>query len=351
MKDLHSLALKVESGHLWILDQTRLPDEEVWLEGNDPAVMVGHIQRLSVRGAPLIGVAAALSLACFAEAGASETALHEACATLRAARPTAVNLMWALDRMKASMDSGASLTDLIREAEAIFDEDVALCEALASRGAALIQPGESALTHCNAGALATAGIGTAVGVLRRAFELGTLRHVFVDETRPLLQGARLTAWELLRLGIPHTLITDSMAAILMREGRVQRVLVGADRVAANGDFANKVGTYGLAVQASHHGVPFHPVAPWTTVDLACADGGAIPIEERRAEEVRGYGDRRWAPADSPVFNPSFDVTPVALVTSLVLDRAVLTGDQLRQGWLLGSDQAARMFRSQPRGPV
>jgi len=333
MKERFSLALKVESGRLRVLDQTRLPDEECWLEGADPLEMVGHIQRLSVRGAPLIGVAAALSLACFAQAGASEGELREACAALRSARPTAVNLMWAMDRMWDALDAGASKADLIREAEAIFDEDVALCEAMAARGSALVRPGESVLTHCNAGALATVGIGTAVGVIRRAFELGKLRHVFVDETRPLLQGARLTAWELLRLGIPHTLITDSMAAILMREGRVQRVLVGADRVAANGDFANKVGTYGLAVQANYHGIPFHPVAPWSTVDLACPDGTAIPIEERRAEEVRGYAERRWAPEQSPVFNPSFDVTPVKLVTSLVLDRAVLTGEQLQAGAL------------------
>jgi len=333
MKDLHSLALKVEGGKLWVLDQTRLPDEETWLGGDDPSQMVGHIQRLSVRGAPLIGVAAALSLARLGERGASAEELGTACASLRAARPTAVNLMWAMDRMKGVLEAGASVTGLVREAEAIFDEDAALCEALAARGSALIRPGECVLTHCNAGALATVGIGTAVGVIRRAFELGKLRHVFVDETRPLLQGARLTAWELLRLGIPHTLITDSMAAILLREGRVHRVLVGADRIAANGDFANKVGTYGLAVQASHHGIPFHPVAPWSTVDLACPDGVAIPIEERRAEEVRGYAQLRWAPEASPVFNPSFDVTPVRLVTSLVLDRAVLTGEQLQAGAL------------------
>ena len=334
MNERLSLALKVESGRLMILDQTRLPDEECWLDGGDPAVMVGHIQCLSVRGAPLIGVAAALSLACFAEAGASQVALLEACAALREARPTAVNLMWAMDRMKGVMEAGASTSDLVHEAEMIFDEDVALCEALSVRGSGLIRPGETVLTHCNAGALATVGSGTAVGVIRRAFELGKLRHVFVDETRPLLQGARLTAWELLRLGIPHTLITDSMAAILMREGRVHRVFVGADRVAANGDFANKVGTYGLAVQASYHKVPFHPVAPWTTVDLGCVDGRAIPIEERQATEVRGYKNMRWAPQESPVFNPSFDVTPVELVTSLVLDRGVLTGAQLREGGLL-----------------
>jgi len=333
MQELCSLALKIEKNRLWILDQTRLPDDEVWLEGGDPVAMVGHIQRLSVRGAPLIGVAAALSLACFAEAGASAKTLREAWAALRQARPTAVNLMWALDRMAAVMDAGGGQAELVNEAEAIFDEDVDLCEALASRGSGLVRPGEHVLTHCNAGALATAGIGTALGVIRRAFELGKLRHVYVDETRPLLQGARLTAWELGRLDIPHTLITDSMAAILMREGKVQRVLVGADRVAANGDFANKVGTYGVAVQATHHGIPFHPVAPWSTVDLACPDGAAIPIEARRAEEVRGYGDLRWAPEASLVFNPAFDVTPAALVTSLVLDRAVLTREQLQQGGL------------------
>jgi len=333
MKALHSLALKTESGRVWILDQTRLPDEEVWLEGGQPAVMVGHIQRLSVRGAPLIGVAAALSLAHHAEAGASEAALREAWADLRQARPTAVNLMWALDRMAGVMDAGGGVAELAREAEAIFEEDVALCEAMAVRGSGLVRPGDAVLTHCNAGALATVGIGTAVGVIRRAFELGKVRHVYVDETRPLLQGARLTAWELGRLGIPHTLITDSMAAILMRDGKVQRVLVGADRVAANGDFANKVGTYGLAVQAAHHGLPFHPVAPWSTVDLACPNGSAIPIEERQEEEVRGYRELRWAPKASPVFNPAFDVTPAALVTSLALDRAILTGEQLQQGGL------------------
>ncbi|MFZ1612561.1 MAG: S-methyl-5-thioribose-1-phosphate isomerase [Holophaga sp.] len=333
MKPLHSLALKVEGGKLWVLDQTRLPDVESWLEGDDPGVMVGHIQRLSVRGAPLIGVAAALCFARFAESGAAKSALEDAFQKLRRARPTAVNLMWAMDRMNAVLNEGGSVPDLTRVAEAIFDEDVALCEAMAARGAALFSPGEAVLTHCNAGALATAGIGTAVGVIRRAFELGKVSHVFVDETRPLLQGARLTAWEMVRAGIPHTLITDSMAAILMRDGSIQRVLVGADRVAANGDFANKVGTYGVAVQAAHHGVPFHPVAPWSTVDLACANGAAIPIEERAAAEVRGFGALRWAPESSPVFNPSFDVTPAALVTSLVLDRAVLSQAQLNAGML------------------
>lgn len=332
MKDLDSLALKVRHGQLWILDQTRLPHEESWLPGDDPKAMVGHIQRLSVRGAPLIGVAAALSVARFAESGASCAALEEARLALRQARPTAVNLMTAMDRLKAVLEKGAA-SEVVREAEAIFDEDVALCEAMAQRGADLVAQGEAVLTHCNAGALATAGIGTALGVIRRAFEQGKITHVYVDETRPLLQGARLTAWELDRLGIPHTLITDSMAALVLRDGRVQRIFVGADRVAANGDFANKVGTYGLAVQARHHGVPFHPVAPWSTVDPACPDGQAIPIEERHAGEVRGYGAQAWASPNSPVFNPSFDVTPADLVTSLVLDRAVLTREALRQGGL------------------
>lgn len=333
MNPLDSLALRHDGHRLWILDQTLLPHQEVWLEGGDPAAMVQHLRRLAVRGAPLIGVAAALSLACLAQAGASGPALRQAAADLRGARPTAVNLMWAMDRMTALLDRGGDAAALVQEAEAIFREDVALCEAMARQGLALFGAGEAVLTHCNSGGLATAGLGTALGVIIRGFEAGKVSHVFVDETRPLLQGARLTTWELARRCIPHTLLTDSMAAILLRDGRVQRVLVGADRVARNGDFANKVGTYGLAVQARYHGVPFHPVAPWSTVDLACADGRDIPIELRDPEEVRGQGGSRWAPVAVPAFNPSFDVTPATLVTSLVLDRAVLTGAELAGGAL------------------
>ena len=331
MKPLESLALRHDGRTLWILDQTLLPDQEVWLEAGDPGLMIQHIQRLAVRGAPLIGVAAALSLACMAGTGAAADALRRAAAALRQARPTAVNLMWAMDRMAAKLETGGPAA-LPAEAEAIFAEDVALCAAMADNGLALFGPGEAVLTHCNSGGLATAGTGTALGVIRRGFEAGLVRHVFVDETRPLLQGARLTAWELGRLGIPHTLITDSMAAILLREGQVQRVLVGADRVARNGDFANKVGTYGLAVQARYHDVPFHPVAPWSTVDLQCADGAAIPIELRDPAEVRGFGARRWAPEAAPAFNPAFDVTPVKLVTSLVLDRGVVSREELEAGY-------------------
>lgn len=328
MKDLESLALRVRGGRLEVLDQARLPDAEVWLPGDDPGAMVAHIRRLAVRGAPLIGVAAALCLARHAEAGVGGAGLEAARRALREARPTAVNLMNALDRLGAVLAQGGSTADLVREAEAVFDEDVALCDRLGAQGAALVQPGEALLTHCNAGAVATVGIGTALGVVRRAWEEGKVSHVFVDETRPLLQGARLTAWELGRLGIPHTLITDSMAALLLRDGRVQRIFVGADRIAANGDTANKVGTYGLAVQADHHGIPFHPVAPWTTVDLACAEGSQIPIELRDPDEVRGFGAQSWAPPETGVWNPSFDVTPARLLTSLVLDRGVRSREDL-----------------------
>ena len=326
MNPFESLGLKHDSHSLWVLDQTQLPDTEVWLDGSNPVAMIALIQRLAVRGAPLIGVAAAASLATFAGRGASASEYATACAALRAARPTAVNLMWAMDRMKEASDP-------IAEAQAIFEEDVRLCEGMARHGAELIQDGEGLLTHCNTGGLATAGIGTALGVIRRAFEQGKQIHVYADETRPLLQGGRLTAWELTKLGIPSTLITDSMAALLLRDGKVQRVLVGSDRVAANGDFANQVGTYGLAVQARHHGVPFHPVAPFSTVDLACPHGAAIPIEERGPSEVRGFGNLRWAPTNMPAWNPSFDVTPVDLVTSLVLDRGVFSAGQLRSGVL------------------
>lgn len=328
MKDLTSLGLRTEAGRVLVLDQTRLPDAEVWLDGSKPEAMVDFIRRLSVRGAPLIGVSAALSLASHAERGASRAELEKACASLRAARPTAVNLAWAMDQMRAVVEAGGNLGE---KAVALFEQDVGFCERMADHGASLISPGEGIVTHCNTGGLVSAGIGTALGVIRRAHEQGKNVHVWVDETRPLLQGARLTAWELARLGIPHTLITDGMAGTVLAQKKAQRVLVGADRIAANGDFANKVGTYALAIVARHHGVPFHPVAPWSTVDLACATGEDIPIEERAASEVRGYGDRRWAPATAPVFNPAFDVTPVSLIDSLVLDRGVFTRAALGRG--------------------
>jgi methylthioribose-1-phosphate isomerase len=344
MRQLASLGLRSDGRRLWILDQTQLPDREVWLDASAPDTMIGHIQRLSVRGAPLIGVAAALALAWLAEQGAEEDEWRSAAAGLRRARPTAVNLMHAIDRLLRSVESRFDVAAVIAEAETIFDEDVALCDAMAAHGVTLIAQGEGILTHCNTGGLATVGIGTALGVIRRAHESGLGVHVYVDETRPLLQGARLTTWELTQLGVPYTLLADNMAPILMREGRVQRVLVGADRIARNGDVANKVGTYGVAVAAHHHGIPFHAVAPWTTVDLSCPDGARIPIEQRKSEAVRGvegsFGSVRWSPIDARTYNPAFDVTPAGLVSALVLDRGIVRNgmklEEFADGPVIGS---------------
>jgi methylthioribose-1-phosphate isomerase len=336
IRPVTSLALRCDGARLELLDQRLLPDAEVWVDATEPAEMVRCIQGLAVRGAPLLGVAGAMCLGVLAQRRAEPATIRAAAAALRAARPTAVNLAAMVDRVLSRWEPDAPET-LSAAAMAVWDEDVAFGEAMAAQGAALLGDGDGVLTHCNTGGLATVGVGTALGVVLRAWARGVRLHVWVDETRPLLQGGRLTAWELARAGVPHTLITDSMAAVVMRAGRVQRVLVGADRVARNGDFANKVGTYGLAVVAKHHGVPFHPVAPWTTVDLSCASGAEIPIEDRDAAEVRGvsgaFGQARWAPSEAPVFNPAFDVTPVDLVTSLVLDRAVLPREALKDGAL------------------
>ena len=333
MKDIDGVALRANGKRFEVLDQTRLPDEEVWLDGTDPAAMVGHIQRLSVRGAPLTGVVAALSVAAAAERGAGRQSLLAALPRLRDARPTAVNLAWAVDRIRRVVDAGGSVADLVREAEAIYDEDVAACIRMGDLGADLLAPGEQLLTHCNAGALATAGIGSALGVIHRAHARGLDIHVWVDETRPLLQGARLTAWELRRLDVPHTLITDGMAGTLFRAGKVSRAVVGADRIARNGDVANKIGTYTVAVLARAHGVPFHAVAPWSTVDLSCPSGDAIPIEERAPDEVRGARGVRWSHPEARVFNPAFDVTPASLVTSIVTERGIVESAALAAGGL------------------
>jgi len=332
MNNRESMGLRLRNGELSILDQTRLPGEELWLRIDTVDDMIEAIGSLRVRGAPLIGVAAALSLARMAEAGAGEGELAEAGMRLRAARPTAVNLMAAVDRL---MPGGKVLEREVsmREAEAIFDEDAARCESIARHGTPLIEDGDRILTHCNSGALATAGVGTALGVIRRAHERGKRIHVLVDETRPLLQGARLTAWELGKLGIAHTLIGDGMAAAMMALGEIDKILVGADRIARNGDFANKIGTYSLAVLAHYHEIPFYVAAPTSTIDWNCSKGGEIPIEERGAEELRGFGGLRWSPPGTPVRNPAFDVTPVALLTGLVLETGLLPGDALAVGGL------------------
>lgn len=325
MKTMKTISLEYEDGRLSVLDQQRLPHEEVWVQCRTPEEMIACIRALKVRGAPLIGVAAALAVAQAAEAGAGREQVRAAARALRESRPTAVNLMVAMDRL-------LSAPDVVAEAERIFDEDVALCDAIAAHGESLIAAGDRVLTHCNTGGLATAGIGTALGVLRRAHERGKPIHVYVDETRPLLQGARLTAWELEKLKIPYTLICDNMAAALMSQGKVNKVIVGADRIAANGDFANKVGTYGLAVNAHFHRIPFYVAAPWTTVDPRCPGGGAIPIEERDAEEVRAGK----SPAGSQVFNPAFDVTPAGLVGSYILDRGVFSNSSVQEHIRRGS---------------
>ncbi len=335
MKDLDCLALRVTSGQLSLLDQSRLPHEQHWLEIAGADDLVAAIQGLKVRGAPMIAMAAALLVAARCHAGDSRDALASMLGHLRAARPTAVNLAHAMDQLRAALDRH-DWRDwrerIVIEAEALFDEDRALCDAMAEHGAALIAPGERILTHCNTGGLATAGIGTAMGVIRRAHEQGKAISVWVGETRPLLQGGRLTAWELGRLGIDYRLITDSTAASLMAAGQVDRVLVGADRIAANGDFANKIGTYGLAVLAHYHRLPFHVVAPHTTVDPACASGADISIEQRDAGEVRGVtGATPWAPVGSPAYNPAFDVTPAALITAWVLDTGVFNAHHVALG--------------------
>ncbi|MBX3718560.1 MAG: S-methyl-5-thioribose-1-phosphate isomerase [Parachlamydiales bacterium] len=325
---MDSVAVRYNQGNLSILDQQKLPAEEEWIDVETTEQMVEIIRALKVRGAPLIGISAALSLSQLAERGASFNTIQDAAVQLKNSRPTAVNLAIYIERILKSMQQRSDFRQAVIETAAeIFQEDVALCERIGIAGAALIEPGERILTICNTGSLATAGLGTALGVIKTAHAQGKNIHVYACETRPLLQGGRLTAWELERSGIPYTLICDSMAATLMREGKIDRVLVGADRIAANGDFANKIGTYSLAVLAHHHQIPFHVVAPYTTIDPACPNGEAIVIEQRKPDEVRGaagsFGSVIWSPKEAPVFNPAFDVTPAELVSTFILDAGSL----------------------------
>jgi methylthioribose-1-phosphate isomerase len=295
--------IRLEDGAVVLLDQRRLPDEEVELACRSAEEVAKAIRTLAVRGAPAIGVAAAYGYALAAARGED---LDEAAAVLADARPTAANLEWALTQVRAASDPAARAREL-------HAEEVERCRRMSSHAAGLVGEGGRALTHCNTGALATGGVGTALGALREAWARGLLRHVFVDETRPLLQGARLTAWELERSEIPHTVIADSAAGALLASGEVDCVFVGADRIAANGDTANKVGTYPLAVLASRHEVPLTVVAPSSTVDLAVADGAAIPIEERDPGEVSSRF-HAW--------NPAFDVTPAELISAIVTEHGV-----------------------------
>ena len=306
---------------LHLLDQRKLPFEETWIDCRDAGEVAHAIRDLVVRGAPAIGIAAAWGVVLAAQRGDD---LDAALATLRAARPTAVNLMWALDRMRACVDAGADATALAREAQAIQAEDLAANRAMGAMGAGLIAPGSGVLTHCNTGSLATAGYGTALGVIRAGVASGNIARVYAGETRPWLQGARLTMWELQRDGIPATLIADSAASHLMKSGEVQWVIVGADRIAANGDTANKIGTYQLAIAARHHDVKFMVVAPSTTVDMATRSGDDIHIELRDPLELLSHAGQRTVAENAQAWNPVFDVTPHELIDALVTERGVIT---------------------------
>ncbi|KAN0040578.1 hypothetical protein ACTA71_008915 [Dictyostelium dimigraforme] len=336
-----SIRYNKDEKKLEILDQRKLPDIEEWLICEKPEDMITFIKQLSVRGAPLIGVAASMSLYnhILYNPQLTKEEIIKVSNELRESRPTAVNLMFAIDEMMQLKENDVEKRDYSANkfgeiAIRIIRNEVDMCDKMSKFGASLIQPGESILTHCNTGSVATVGAGTALGVIREAHKQGKNIHVYVDETRPLLQGGRLTTYELEREGIPYTLICDNMAASLMRDGKIQRVLVGADRIAANGDFANKIGTYSVAVLANHHNVPFHCVAPMSTVDIKCLTGKDIPIEERSHSEVQGasgsFGTVRWAPKNSKTFNPAFDVTPMTLVTSIILDTGILTKNDLNK---------------------
>jgi methylthioribose-1-phosphate isomerase len=325
---------------LQLIDQLRLPGEEVWHRYTDYRTVAEAITTMVVRGAPAIGIAAAFGVVLGVRQGAP---LDEVIATLRRTRPTAVNLFWALDRMQrratelpavsASPAAPVAIDQLVAaltaEAQAIWDEDVGYCLRMADFGAPLLPPG-NVLTHCNAGGLATGGYGTAVGVIRTAFAQGHIRSVFADETRPFLQGARLTAYELQKAGVPVTVLCDSMAGHLMARGEIQSVIVGADRIAANGDIANKIGTYSLAVLACAHGIPFFVAAPRSTLDLSTASGSDIPIEERSSRRSRSTSRVQLAPHGVPARHPAFDITPARLVTAIITDAGVARAPYRRQ---------------------
>ena len=319
------------------IDQTRLPLEESYVLATTYEQVVDVIVTMVVRGAPAIGVSAAYGVALGAlRTKATTTAefapeFERICAHLAGTRPTAVNLFWAIDRMKrcfaalrAADSSIATVKQkLLSEAHAMYEEDIKACKAMGAYGGALLPAEGGVLTHCNAGALATCGYGTALGVIRSAIEQGKKINVYADETRPFLQGARLTAWELMADKIPTTVICDNMAASLMHAGKIQAVVVGADRIAANGDAANKIGTYNVAILAKEHGIPFYVAAPWSTIDMATANGELIPIEERPAVEVTHHGGKQLTPNGVGIRNPAFDVTPAKYITAIITERGVL----------------------------
>jgi methylthioribose-1-phosphate isomerase len=317
------------------IDQTKLPMEESYVTCRTYQEVADAIRNMIVRGAPAIGVAAAMGIALgvrdtdAASVSDLERQFERICTAITATRPTAVNLFWAARRMRQTLASVANLPvaqvkeSLIAEAKRMHAEDIAANEAMGRHGATLMPASGGVLTHCNAGALATCGYGTALGVIRAAVETGKQIHVFADETRPFLQGARLTAWELVRDNIPTTLISDNMAGAMMRQGKIQAVVVGADRIAANGDVANKIGTYSVAVLAHEHGIPFYVAAPFSTIDLETPDGSQIPIEQRAAAEVTHVAGKRVAPEGVSVENPAFDVTPAKYVSAIITECGIL----------------------------
>jgi methylthioribose-1-phosphate isomerase len=331
--------MRFANGVLSLIDQRYLPHRIEYVTCRDAASTATAIRDMVVRGAPAIGCAAAFGIAMEAtrlaaapgaDAGeAFARGMEQAFDVLAESRPTAVNLFWALDRMREAWIEHRTLglpalaRELVATAERIFTDDLAINRAIGAAGAAVLPDTARVMTHCNAGALATAGHGTALGVIRSARDAGKRIAVVANETRPYLQGARLTAWELVQEEIPVTLVTDNMAGHLMQQGKVDVIVVGADRVAANGDTANKIGTYTLAVLAARHGIPFYVAAPLSTIDRTIPDGSGIPIEERGADEVLGFQDHRWAPAGVRVFNPAFDVTPAGLITGLITERGVV----------------------------
>jgi len=328
-------AVQWQGDCLRLLDQRRLPQHETWIECRTAGEVASAIRDLAVRGAPAIGIAAAWGVVLAARDGAADFAAG--LAALRSARPTAVNLMWALDRMAVAARAGL---DLALEAQAIQDEDLAANRRMGDLGAALLEPGVGVLTHCNTGSLATAGFGTALGVIRAGVAAGRIAAVYAGETRPWLQGARLTMWELAHDGIDATLIADSAAAHLMKSGAVQWVIVGADRIAANGDIANKIGTYALAIAAHHHDVRFMVVAPASTVDMATLAGDAIAIELRDADELLSVAGQRLVVAGARAWNPVFDVTPAALIDAIVTERGVIERPDAQRMQALFGDRHA-----------
>jgi methylthioribose-1-phosphate isomerase len=319
-----------------MIDQRKLPGQEIYVQCRTAKEVARAIKTMVIRGAPAIGVAAAMGLALGMRQSQAQgtrqftVEFNKLCVLMAATRPTAVNLFWAIDRMKRALGAGVQAGEsvdqikdrLAREARAIHDEDVDSCRTMGRFGADVVPANARILTHCNAGALATAGYGTALGVIRAAAERGKVAQVFADETRPVLQGARLTAWELVRDHVPTTVVADSMAGPLMKRGQIDMVVVGADRIAANGDVANKIGTYTVAMMARAHHVPFYVAAPLSTVDLATPDGDHIPIEQRQAREMTHLGPIRLTPDGANVWNPAFDVTPHDLVAGIITERGI-----------------------------